>query len=291
MIRAVVFDCDGVLVDSEPHSAAAWMAVLGSRGHRATTADVADCTGLGYAATYEHLAAVDPSVALPPPEALWPEVQAALAASFDRGLKVFADAAACVTDLAFAGVPLAVASQQPAGAPRPHSGAQRPGPLLRAVPRRATRWSTASPPRTSTCWRPSAWGWRPRTAWPWRTPGMGPPRRWPPACEWWVWRGNPAEAGRLLGAGAALVNRLDPWGAADAALDIASPGAGGCGGISPSASCGASCPARGGNGEHRLWPCGGTVLPAVAAGGGRQVSAGARPSWSAAPVAAGGGGA
>ncbi|HUU62074.1 MAG TPA: HAD family phosphatase, partial [Acidimicrobiia bacterium] len=110
MSRAVVFDCDGVLVDSEPHSAAAWVAVLGSRGHRATAADVADCTGLGYTATYEHLAAVDPSAALPSAEALWPEVQAALAESFDRGLTVFPDAAACVTELAFAGVPLAVAS-------------------------------------------------------------------------------------------------------------------------------------------------------------------------------------
>jgi len=110
MSRAVVFDCDGVLVDSEPHSAAAWVAVLGSRGHRATAADVADCTGLGYTATYEHLAAVDPAAALPSAEALWPEVQAALAESFDRGLTVFPDAAACVTELAFAGVPLAVAS-------------------------------------------------------------------------------------------------------------------------------------------------------------------------------------
>ena len=110
MSRAVVFDCDGVLVDSEPHSAAAWVTVLGGRGHRATAADVAECAGLGYAATYDHLAAVDPAVALPPAEALWAEVQAALAESFDRGLTVFPDAAACVTELAFAGVPLGVAS-------------------------------------------------------------------------------------------------------------------------------------------------------------------------------------
>jgi HAD superfamily hydrolase (TIGR01509 family) len=106
----VVFDCDGVLVDSEPHSAAAWVEVLGGRGHRATAADVADCTGLGYTATYDHLAAVDPAVVLPPAEALWSEVQAALAASFDRGLLVFPDAASCVRELAFGGVSLGVAS-------------------------------------------------------------------------------------------------------------------------------------------------------------------------------------
>ena len=96
MARAVVFDCDGVLVDSEPHSAVAWVAALGRYGHRATAADVAACTGLGYAATYAHLAAVDPAVALPSPEDLTPEVLAALAASFDRGLLVFPDAAECV---------------------------------------------------------------------------------------------------------------------------------------------------------------------------------------------------
>jgi len=110
MSRAVVFDCDGVLVDSEPHSAAAWVAVLGRRGHRATAAHVAECTGLGYAATYDHLAAVDPAVALPDAETLWPEVQAALAESFDRGLVVFPDAAGCVPELALYGVPLGVAS-------------------------------------------------------------------------------------------------------------------------------------------------------------------------------------
>jgi beta-phosphoglucomutase-like phosphatase (HAD superfamily) len=108
--KAVVFDCDGVLVDSEPHSAAAWVEVLGRRGHRATAADVADCTGLGYRATYDHLAAVDAAVMLPSAEELWPEVQAALAASFDRGLAVFPDAAGCVPELVLYGVPLAVAS-------------------------------------------------------------------------------------------------------------------------------------------------------------------------------------
>jgi len=110
MARAVVFDCDGVLVDSEPHSAVAWAAALGRYGHRVTPADVATCTGLGYAATYARLAALSPARPLPPPEALAPEVLEALAASFDRGLRVFPDAAECVTALAFDGVPLAVAS-------------------------------------------------------------------------------------------------------------------------------------------------------------------------------------
>jgi len=110
MARAVVFDCDGVLVDSEPHSAAAWTAALGRYGRTVTAADVAACTGLGYAATYAHLAALPGEGSLPGPDALAPEVLAALAAAFDRGLHVFPDAAACVTALAFDGVPLGVAS-------------------------------------------------------------------------------------------------------------------------------------------------------------------------------------
>ena len=110
MPRAVVFDCDGVLVDSEPHSAVAWVAALGRYGHRVTAADVAACTGLGYAATYARLAALDPEAPVPPPEQLAPEVLAALAASFDHGLLVFPDAAGCVIALAGEGVPLAVAS-------------------------------------------------------------------------------------------------------------------------------------------------------------------------------------
>ena len=110
MARAVVFDCDGVLVDSEPHSAAAWTAALGRYGRTVTAADVAACTGLGYAATYAHLAALPGEGSVPGPDALCPEVLAALAASFDRGLHVFPDAAACVTALAFDGVPLGVAS-------------------------------------------------------------------------------------------------------------------------------------------------------------------------------------
>ena len=110
MGRAVVFDCDGVLVDSEPHSAVAWVTALGRYGHRVTAADVATCTGLGYADTYARLAAVDPEAAIPAAAELAPEVLAALAASFERGLRVFPDAAACVTALAFDGVPLGVAS-------------------------------------------------------------------------------------------------------------------------------------------------------------------------------------
>ncbi|HJY83727.1 MAG TPA: HAD hydrolase-like protein, partial [Candidatus Binatia bacterium] len=34
MIRAILFDLDGLLVDSEPHSLASWRAILSARGVR-----------------------------------------------------------------------------------------------------------------------------------------------------------------------------------------------------------------------------------------------------------------
>ncbi len=112
-LRAVVFDCDGVLVDSEPHSIAAWLNVLGGRGHCAVRSDVEACTGLGYGPTYAHLAATDPNITLPAAADLWPELLEALAASFDAGLDPFADAADAVAALSAAGVPIGVASSSP----------------------------------------------------------------------------------------------------------------------------------------------------------------------------------
>jgi HAD superfamily hydrolase (TIGR01509 family) len=110
VIRAVVFDCDGVLVDSEPHSQSAWLAVLGPLGHPATADDIARCTGLGFLPTWEHLAGLAP---LPHPEELWPELMDALAASFSEGLRRFDDAIEAVEELSMRGVPLGVASTSP----------------------------------------------------------------------------------------------------------------------------------------------------------------------------------
>jgi beta-phosphoglucomutase-like phosphatase (HAD superfamily) len=109
MIRAVVFDCDGVLVDSEPHSWAAWRTVAARHGHALTDEDVAACTGLSYADTHAHLTSLVGGT-LPGPDALLPEVLEALQASYATGLHRFGDAVGAAAELAFEGVPLAVAS-------------------------------------------------------------------------------------------------------------------------------------------------------------------------------------
>ncbi len=54
MEEALIWDCDGVLVDSEGLSTAAWQAVLLRRGVRATSADLDRFTGRSDDAVLEH---------------------------------------------------------------------------------------------------------------------------------------------------------------------------------------------------------------------------------------------
>lgn len=112
-MAAVIWDCDGVLVDSEPHSVAAWVAVLGRYGSEVTASDVAACTGLGFPPTYAHLAAVPSAEPIPGPAELWPELLGELERSFGDRLEPFPDAAAAVASLDNAGVPQAVATTSP----------------------------------------------------------------------------------------------------------------------------------------------------------------------------------
>lgn len=104
---AVVFDCDGVLVDSEPHSVVSWLTVLRRLGHPATAADIDRCVGLGFLHTRLALAVLGP---LPEPEVLSFALHEALAESFRSGLQRFSDAIDALGVCERAGVPVAVAS-------------------------------------------------------------------------------------------------------------------------------------------------------------------------------------
>jgi HAD superfamily hydrolase (TIGR01509 family) len=106
----VVFDCDGVLVDSEPHSVISWLAVLGRLGHPATAADIERCVGLGYRPTRDALAAIAP---LPGHDELWPDLLAALGDSYRSGLRRYEDAAAALERCERDGIPVAVATASP----------------------------------------------------------------------------------------------------------------------------------------------------------------------------------
>lgn len=209
MGRAVVFDCDGVLVDSEPHSAAAWVAALGRYGHRVTAADVAACTGLGYADTYARLTAVDPEATIPPPEELAPEVLAALAASFQRGLRVFPDAAACVSALAFDGVPLGVAStsrRHRLDLTLGHSGLAR---YFQATVA-GDEVARGKPAPDVYLAAAERLGVRPAECLAIEDTGLGAAAAVAAGMRVIGVARVPGEVGRLLGAGAGLVDRLDP---------------------------------------------------------------------------------
>lgn len=107
---AVVFDCDGVLVDSEPHSVAAWLDVLGPLGHPAGERQIAACTGLGFGPTHDFLSEIAP---LPAKGEVWPRLLAALERSLATGLRIFPDGIATLEACEGAGIPVAVATASP----------------------------------------------------------------------------------------------------------------------------------------------------------------------------------
>jgi len=108
--RAVIWDCDGVLVDSEPHSVVSWVAVLGRFGSEVTASDVEGCVGLGYQDTYARLAAYPAGRTIPGPDALWPLLLEAIGESFGPYLPPFADALETIEAVAALGIAQGVAT-------------------------------------------------------------------------------------------------------------------------------------------------------------------------------------
>ena len=104
---AVIFDCDGTLVDSEPLSRRAWERVLAPYGYAVSDEDLAACVGRSYPHTHGHFAARAP---LPGAAAFWPVYSGELFALLDSELEPFPDALRSVSDLQHRGVPIAVAS-------------------------------------------------------------------------------------------------------------------------------------------------------------------------------------
>lgn len=107
MIRAVVFDCDGVLVDSEPLADEVWKLVLAGFGFETTVDDAADILGTSEATTYEYYAA---RVELPPFDEFMAQIDAIRIPVYVDRLVAFDDAVATVQTLAAQGTTMAVAS-------------------------------------------------------------------------------------------------------------------------------------------------------------------------------------
>jgi HAD superfamily hydrolase (TIGR01509 family) len=109
-MTAVIFDCDGTLVDSEPLARRAWEMTLGERGYTVTDEDFAAVVGLPYAKVHDLFAE---RVSMPGSEVFWPEFSGALFGLIDTELEPFADALATIAELREAAVPVAVASSSP----------------------------------------------------------------------------------------------------------------------------------------------------------------------------------
>jgi beta-phosphoglucomutase-like phosphatase (HAD superfamily) len=107
MIRAVVFDCDGVLVDSEPLADEIWNRALAGFGYETSIEDAEDIRGTSEATTYEYYAA---RVELPPFDDFMAEIDAIRIPVYEERLVAFDDAIATVQSLAAQGTTIAVAS-------------------------------------------------------------------------------------------------------------------------------------------------------------------------------------
>lgn len=103
---AVIFDCDGVLADTEEHSWDAWRATLARHGGSVAPGDVEDLTGRTFAAIYEHYAA---GADLPPADEFEAALHADVIARFGD-LDAYPDVAGFLDELDVLGLPLAVAS-------------------------------------------------------------------------------------------------------------------------------------------------------------------------------------
>jgi HAD superfamily hydrolase (TIGR01509 family) len=109
-MTAVIFDCDGTLVDSEPLARTAWERALAPYGYALTDADAESSIGLPYPRVHAYFAA---RAALPDADAFWGEFTGELFGLIDADLVVFDDAVAAARSLRSRGVPVAVASSSP----------------------------------------------------------------------------------------------------------------------------------------------------------------------------------
>lgn len=109
-VDAVIFDCDGTLVDSEPLAGRAWKRTVAPYGYAVSDADLAACMGRPYVRTHAYLSE---RADLPDARAFWPVLRDELFGLIDAELEPFPDAVGAARELQARGVALAVASSSP----------------------------------------------------------------------------------------------------------------------------------------------------------------------------------
>lgn len=109
---AVVFDCDGTIVDTEPISRAVLSRVLPRYGYEPTAEDFDAIVGHPSHRTYAYLAE---RADLPPADEFRTEIREEWSRSHADGIRVFPDAVAAIRALSEMGVPVAVTSSSSRG--------------------------------------------------------------------------------------------------------------------------------------------------------------------------------
>jgi HAD superfamily hydrolase (TIGR01509 family) len=108
---AVIFDCDGTLVDSEPLARAAWERSLAPYGYAIDGPAYAGLVGLPYVQVHAYFAEQIPGLEAPAP--FWERHSGTLFELIDNQLEAFGDALETVWELRERGVVMAVASSSP----------------------------------------------------------------------------------------------------------------------------------------------------------------------------------
>jgi len=106
-LRAVVFDLDGTLVDSERLSFQAWRELLRRHDYDLADVDIVATRGQSYPDVHAYFAE---RASLPAADAFWPALSGRLFELFDTDLEVFEDAVATARELKERGVPIAIAT-------------------------------------------------------------------------------------------------------------------------------------------------------------------------------------
>jgi HAD superfamily hydrolase (TIGR01509 family) len=109
-VRPIVFDCDGVLVDSERLAWSAWRRVLARHGITLTDEDIALLTGRTDRDAHLHFSGRGE---LPGHAAFWAELSEITFRLFDQHLQAFEDVSDTLDALQSRGATMAVASSSP----------------------------------------------------------------------------------------------------------------------------------------------------------------------------------
>jgi HAD superfamily hydrolase (TIGR01509 family) len=110
-VKAVVFDCDGTLVDSEPLAHRAWERELAQHGYELRPDDTESTRGRTYADVHAYFA--EKVEGLPPAGDFWTRFSGTLFELFETDLTPFDDAVCVARELRERGVPVAIASSSP----------------------------------------------------------------------------------------------------------------------------------------------------------------------------------